>query len=94
MKLLSYYYCIHIVIFYFSARPNFNDDSCGGIEGGTITGNLEIPGLSGEGFTSGSLKYEIRAFDALARFGKLFALKNCHEHLKLLKHYFELIHDK
>jgi hypothetical protein len=52
------------------ARPNFDNNSYTGNEGGIITGFLEIPGLElARRINSGSLIYEIQAIDGLATYG-------------------------
>jgi hypothetical protein len=61
---------LHLVSGQDIVRPNFNDSSYMGIEGGIIIGNLEIPGLGFEEASPNStIKYCIEAIDGLATYG-------------------------
>jgi hypothetical protein len=73
MNLMTAFYFVaavlHLVSGQIPATPIFNSDKCEGKEGGIIGGHLVISGLSSEGLIlSGSLKYEIQAFDELAKY--------------------------
>jgi hypothetical protein len=74
MNLITAFCCtaavLHLVSGQDIIRPNFNARSYAGIEGGSITGNLEIPGLRFEDASPDStITYEIQAIDGLATYG-------------------------